>query len=60
MRRLCGLRGPGFRRPSVMSMVSNFGLDRILAEVAKCDIVCANCHHLRTDARRPKRQPERE
>jgi hypothetical protein len=32
----------------------------LMAEVAKCDIVCANCHHLRTDARRPKRQPERE
>lgn len=25
---------------------------RILAEVAKCDVVCANCHRVRTVGRR--------
>lgn len=28
------------------------GLDTLLAEVAKCDLVCANCHRLRTLARK--------
>jgi hypothetical protein len=27
------------------------------AEVAKCDLVCANCHRLRTEARRLARHP---
>jgi hypothetical protein len=27
-------------------------IDRMLAEAAKCDIVCANCHRLRTFQRR--------
>jgi formate-dependent nitrite reductase cytochrome c552 subunit len=30
-------------------------IDRMLAEAAKCDIVCANCHRLRTFERREKR-----
>lgn len=25
-----------------------YGLEKILAEVAKCDVVCANCHRERT------------
>lgn len=28
-----------------------FRLDRILVEVAKCDVVCANCHRMRTKRR---------
>ena len=29
-----------------------YGKDRILAEIAKCDLVCANCHAVRTFERR--------
>jgi hypothetical protein len=29
-------------------------IDRMMAEAAKCDIVCANCHRLRTFERRSK------
>lgn len=29
-----------------------FSMDRLLKEIAKCDIVCANCHRLRTHNRR--------
>jgi hypothetical protein len=36
---------------SVTRMI-NGSIDRMLAEAAKCDIVCANCHRLRTFERR--------
>jgi len=29
-----------------------FGLPTIAAEIAKCDLVCANCHRIRTEKRR--------
>lgn len=35
--------------------VGNFGshgLARVKAEIAKCELVCANCHRVRTTARR--------
>jgi hypothetical protein len=28
-----------------------YGEEKILAEIAKCDVVCANCHRLRTFGR---------
>lgn len=34
-------------------LVSNgVGKDRLEAEIEKCDLVCANCHRLRTEKRR--------
>jgi hypothetical protein len=48
-------RDPSTKLRSVTQMISNFGIERILAEAAKCDIVCANCHRLRTFERRSKR-----
>jgi hypothetical protein len=38
---------------SVTQMI-NGSIDRMLAEVDKCDIVCANCHRLRTFERRTR------
>lgn len=29
-------------------------LDKLFAEIEKCDIVCANCHRIRTQARRKR------
>jgi hypothetical protein len=40
------------KRSAVMRMIGRAGTGRILEEVAKCDIVCANCHRLRTFRRR--------
>ena len=37
---------------SVAQMVSqNYGLESIKREIAKCEIVCANCHKIRTSMR---------
>lgn len=40
------------KRYTVSQMISRAGPKTILAEVAKCDIVCANCHRDRTYRRR--------
>ena len=34
--------------------VGAYSLDKIWAEIAKCDVVCANCHAIRTEERRQK------
>jgi hypothetical protein len=55
----CGVQHPPYvmqfdhRDPSTKSFtigenVSRFSLDVVLAEIAKCDVVCANCHAERT------------
>lgn len=39
----------GEKRDDVAAMVrNNLGLETVLAEIAKCEIVCANCHRIRT------------
>ena len=38
----------------VTRLIGRAGTTRILAEVAKCDIVCANCHRDRTHRRRSR------
>lgn len=37
----------------VNKMPGRHGLDRIKIEVAKCDVVCSNCHRVRTHERLP-------
>jgi hypothetical protein len=40
---------PGFEKLSeVSSMVHRTSRSRILAEIAKCELVCANCHAVRS------------
>ncbi len=48
-------RDPSTKVRAVTRMISNARIERILAEVEKCDIVCANCHRLRTFQRRSGR-----
>jgi hypothetical protein len=45
-------RDPRTKLARVPALIANSGWARILAEVDKCDIVCANCHRLRTHVRR--------
>ena len=45
-------RDPEQKIGGVTRMAGRVTLARLLDEVAKCDIVCANCHRLRTYARR--------
>jgi hypothetical protein len=43
---------PGQTKVKAVSRMASSKLERLLAEAAKCDIVCANCHRLRTYSRR--------
>jgi hypothetical protein len=36
----------------VSSKGCSIAIDRLRAEVAKCDLVCANCHRVRTHKQR--------
>jgi hypothetical protein len=47
-------RDPALKVKRVPAMIASHGIEGILAEVAKCDIVCANCHRLRTFKRRSR------
>ncbi len=57
----CGFNNPvaldfdhvrGEKLFEVADKVSWFSLDKLLDEIEKCDIVCANCHRIRTEDRR--------
>lgn len=40
---------PGVRKIDVVTRVlKKYGVDKAWAEVKKCDVVCANCHKIRT------------
>lgn len=41
-----------------VSLMLNHSLDAILEEIAKCELVCANCHRVRTKARQTKARQE--
>ena len=42
----------GTTKVSSVTRLINRSIEVLLAEVAKCDIVCANCHRIRTFERR--------
>lgn len=47
----------GEKVDSVARLHSNgASLEAIKTEIAKCDLVCANCHRVRTQARRPEQE----
>ena len=47
---------PGYKKVgSVSEIYSRYGREKGLIEMAKCDIVCANCHSIRTYNRNQNR-----
>jgi len=46
-------------RNGVHASGGTVGIERLKAEIAKCDVVCANCHRERTHKRRLKAQREK-
>ncbi|WGH19892.1 HNH endonuclease [Streptomyces phage PumpkinSpice] len=41
----------GEKLADVSDLMQNASWQRVLDEIAKCDIICANCHRIRTHAR---------
>jgi len=48
------VRGRKFFTIGDAAIQRTIGRERILREIAKCDLVCSNCHRLRTGRRRKK------
>lgn len=48
---------PGKGKLRNLAMLRHRSLKVIQAEMAKCEVVCANCHAIRTSERRAKQQP---
>jgi hypothetical protein len=44
----------GIKVANISQMLNNFSLEDIMKEVAKCEIVCSNCHRERTFSRKRK------
>jgi hypothetical protein len=42
----------GVKHANVMELVSTLSKKRIDLEIAKCEIVCSNCHRIRTHIRK--------
>jgi hypothetical protein len=41
----------GFKTGEVSKFVYTYSTQRLLTEIGRCDVVCANCHRMRTQAR---------
>lgn len=51
------IRHRGAKAKDVSALLRNNNkLEKVLAEVAKCDVVCSNCHRIRTHKRSTKRR----
>lgn len=46
---------PGETKIAALSKIASLSREAILAEIAKCDVVCSNCHRLRTFRQRNHR-----
>lgn len=60
----CAIRYPSFvmdfdhvtgKKVLDVSKMTSYTMERIVAEIEKCEVVCSNCHRFRTNARKEKR-----
>lgn len=42
---------PGEKKFRGVANMLSYALDRLMAEIEKCELVCSNCHRIRTKAR---------
>lgn len=42
---------PGTEKLKAVALMWGFSWDKVLAEIAKCEVVCSNCHRHRTTVR---------
>lgn len=42
----------GLKEGEISQLVYTAGEERLRSELDKCDVVCANCHRIRTSTRR--------
>lgn len=48
---------PGFQKAGLVSQFANWGRkEKAMEEIKKCEIVCANCHRIRTKNRRAQKK----
>lgn len=41
-------RDPSTKEYTIANMVNCGNIEKVKAEIAKCDVVCSNCHRIRT------------
>lgn len=45
---------PQYKKSFTISRTTHISMEALLLEVSKCEIVCANCHRIRTRNRKDK------
>ena len=49
----------GVKHKNVSELISTLSKKKIDAEIAKCEIVCSNCHRIRTHIRKTRKMEKK-